>query len=87
MQDYVGTQMVKKKHVKEIAKELRKRGSKTPKGISLAKDRSLANLLSLACGHGTYGLSIEDIVTIGSSEFSINEAGVKDLCKRIPPVR
>lgn len=84
MTDYVGTQMVKKEHVKIIAKELRKRGSKTPSGMKLAKDKSLANLLSLACGGGKYALQIEDIITIGNNEFSINEAGVRELCKKTP---
>jgi hypothetical protein len=82
MQDYVSTQMVKKEHAKVISSELRKRGSKTKKGMSLAKDRSLANLLSLACGHGKYALKIEDIITIGNHEFSINKEGVKELFKR-----
>lgn len=81
MQVYTYTQMVKQEHVKIIEKELRKRGSKTPKAMSLAKDHSLANLLSLACGGGKYALKIEDIVSIGNSEFSINEDGVKELCK------
>jgi len=84
MHDYVGTQMVKKEHAKVIAKELRKRRSKAPKGMSLAKDRSLANLLALACGGGKYALKVEDIITIGNSEFSINEDGVKELCNRSP---
>lgn len=48
--------------------------------MNLAKDHSLANLLSLACG-GKYALNIKDIVSIGNSEFSINEDGVKELCK------
>ena len=83
MQVYAYTQMVKQEHVKIIEKELRKRGSKIPKAMSLAKDHSLANLLSLACG-GKYALKIEDIVSIGNSEFSINEDGVKELCKNSP---
>lgn len=84
MQDYVGSQMVKKEHVKVIDSELRKRGSKIPEGMSLDEDRSLANLLSLACGGGAYALSVEEIVSIGNNEFSINERGVKELCRRCP---
>ncbi|WP_028305008.1 hypothetical protein [Oceanospirillum maris] len=84
MQNYFSTQMVKKEHAKIISSELRKRGSKTRKGMSLAKDRSLANLLSLACGRGKYALKIEDIITIGNHEFSINEEGVKELFKHSP---
>ncbi|MBR9867122.1 MAG: hypothetical protein GYB18_08475 [Oceanospirillales bacterium] len=84
MQDYIGTQMINKGHAKFIAKELRKRGSKAPSSLIFSKDRSLANLLSLACGVGKYALKIEDIISIGNSEFTINEEGVKELCKRSP---
>lgn len=84
MQDYLSTSMVKKEHVRVISSELRKRGSKAPKGMSLAKDRALANVLSLACGGGKYALSVEDIVSIGNSEFSINKRAVKELCDRSP---
>ena len=81
---YKSTAMVKQEHVKIIAKELRKRGSKIPKARSLAKDRSLAHLLSLACGGSKYALTIEDIASIGNSEFSINKDVVKELCKNSP---
>jgi len=75
--------MVKKEHVKIIVKELRKRGSKTLKAMIIAKDHSLTNLLSLACG-GKYALNIEDIVSIGNIEFAISEARIKKLCKHSP---
>lgn len=82
MKDYFDKDIVSKEHAKTISGELRKRGSRTPKALCLSKDRSLANLLSLACGGGTYALDVEDIVSIGNSEFSINKEGVEELCSR-----
>lgn len=79
---YTGTQMVPKKHAKIISQQLRKLGSKTPSGLKISKDRSLANLLYLACGGGKYSLKVEKILTIGNSEFCLDEKGIKDLCKK-----
>jgi hypothetical protein len=82
MQSYTSTQMVKKTHAKVIEKQLRKLGSKTPSALKISRDKSLANLLYLACGGGKYALKVEKILTIGNEEFSLDQNGVKELCKK-----
>lgn len=82
MENYTYTQMVPKKHAKIISQQLRKLGSKTPSALKISKDRSLANLLYLACGGGKYSLKVEQILTIGNSEFCLDESGINELCKR-----
>lgn len=61
MKEYGKKSIVEKPHAKIISKELIKRGSKVPSGIKLSKDRSLANLLSLACGGGKYALEVKEL--------------------------
>ena len=72
MSTYTNSSMVKKDHVKIIAEELRKLGSKVPSNLDLEKDHSLANILYLAAGNGTYKLSREQINQITNDEFSID---------------
>lgn len=84
MKEYGKKSIVEKAHAKIISKELIKRGSKVPSGIKLSKDRSLANLLSLACGGGKYALEVKEIAGIGNSEFCISESEVKELCEWSP---
>ena len=81
--------MVKQEHVKIIAKELEKLGSKIPKEMEedlkdkdKDKDYLLAKVLYLACGGGGYRLTIEEIASIGNSEFSICKDAIKELCER-----
>lgn len=83
---YKDTDMIKQKHAKIIEKELIKLGSKIPEemNLNLYKKHSLAQLLRLACGGGTYALKSEDIASIRNSEFSIDEDSVKKLCKNAP---
>ncbi|WP_419777760.1 hypothetical protein [Malaciobacter marinus] len=71
MTTYNEKSMVKKEHVKFIKSELKKLDSKLANNINSEKEHSLANLLSLACGGGTFGISLDDINSIGNDEFSI----------------
>lgn len=74
--------MVKKEHVKIIVKELRKLGSEIPQNLDANNEHSLASLLSLACGGGTYGLEPNKMAKIKSDGFSIKEGAIKLLCKK-----
>ena len=73
--------MVEPEHIKEIDKQLKKLGSKVPE--ELLKDggqHSLANVLQLACGGGTYGVSsLDSLNNIENAEF-----GIKCSCQNSP---
>lgn len=69
---YNRNSMVKKEHVKVIANELITLGSKVANNIDLDSEHCLANILHLAVGKGTFGLSYEQINNIKSNEFSIS---------------
>lgn len=74
--------MIKKEHVKIIAVELAKLGSKMPDNLDLETEHSLANLLSLACGSGSYQIEPEKLIQIRTDEFAIDEKAIKALCER-----
>lgn len=64
--------MVKKEHIKYIHEQLQKLNSKVPYELEKSeKDHALCNVLSLACGGGTFSVSLEEINNIKNEEFSI----------------
>ncbi len=69
---YQHTNMVKADHIKVINKSLKKMGSKVQEDCLDGENHSLANILHLACGGGTYRISIENINSISNDEFNIN---------------
>lgn len=71
MTTYTNNAMVKKEHVKIISEELSNIGSRMPQDLDPEKDHCLKNILYLATGNGTYGLSTDQINQIGNDEFSI----------------
>ena len=79
---YNENSMVKKEHVKFIESELTKLGSKVANNINLEKDHSLANLLSLACGGGKFGISLKDINSICNDEFKIECSCVNSITRQ-----
>lgn len=68
---YTNQSMVKKEHARIIAEALIELDSKIPKDLDFKKEHSLANILSLATGNGTYKLSFDEINQIQNEEFSI----------------
>jgi len=74
--------MVKSEHIKVIAIELEKLGSKLPENLDMDSDHSLANILSLACGGGSYQIEPEKLIQIRTEEFAFDEKSVKALCER-----
>lgn len=84
---YNENSMVTKEHAKLIADKLGTLKSKVSKKIEedLKKGKkdeyALANLLSLACGDGTYKLEIDQIMSINNNQFSINESAIRYLCE------
>ncbi len=84
MTKYDEKSVVKKEHVKFIADELEKCGSKTPKDLDLKEKHSLANLLYLACGGGKYKLEKNEIMQIRNDQFYIEESAVEYLCQHSP---
>ena len=71
MPTYYNTDMVKANDIIKINKQLQKLGSKVPDNCLDGKDHILANILHLACGGGTFGVSLNDINKIQDSSFSI----------------
>ncbi len=73
MTEYTESMMVLPEHIIEIDKQLRKLGSKVK--VSCLDDGEkhvLANVLYLACGDGTFGISLDAINSIKHDEFTIN---------------
>lgn len=68
---YTNSIWVKAEHIKEINKLLEQLGSKVSDEFIGNGKHILANVLSLACGDGTYGISIEKINSIKHPEFEI----------------
>lgn len=63
--------MVTAEHIIEINKLLEQIGSKVSDRFMNDDKHILANVLSLACGDGTYSISIEEINSIKHPEFEI----------------
>jgi hypothetical protein len=63
--------MIKTKDIVEIHKQLQKLGSKVSDNCLDGKEHALANILHLACGGGTFGVSLNDINDIKNNNFSI----------------
>lgn len=68
---YTTSDMVSAKHIKEIDKQLQQLGSKVSDRFMKNDKHILANVLSLACGDGTNGITIEQINSIKHPEFEI----------------
>lgn len=72
MTTYKETTMVLPEHIKEIDKQLKKLGSKVEERFLDGEEHVLANVLNLACGSGTFGISSLDVLnSIGDVTFSI----------------
>lgn len=69
---YSNNEMVEVSHIVEINKQLKKLGSKVKDDLLDGEKHSLSNVLSLACGGGTYGITVDKINSIQSSQFQIN---------------
>jgi len=72
MKTYTDIDMVKPKDIIEINKQLSKLGSKVSEKFLDGEEHSLANILHLACGESSYGISIQDINSIQSANFRID---------------
>lgn len=72
MKIYDKNTMVCSKHITEINKQLAQLGSKVPKEFLDGNEHILANILNLACGGGTYGITLEKINSIKNNEFEIH---------------
>lgn len=72
METYNKHSMVKSYHIEEIDNQLKNFGSKVPE-IFLGGDENhaLSNLLQLALGNGTYGISLGNINKIMTIDFEI----------------
>ncbi len=68
--------MVKSDDITEINKQLQKLGSKVPNNCLDGQEHALANILYLACGGGTFGISLSDINNIQNNNFSIDRSYV-----------
>lgn len=68
---YVNSSMVRADHILEIDKQLQQFGSKVQKRHLDGQDHALANVLSLACGEGKYGIVLDKINSIKHPEFEI----------------
>ena len=68
---YSNNLMVEHKHILEIDKQLKQYGSKVKESF-LNGDHCLANVLNLACGSGTYGITLDKINSIQTNEFKID---------------
>jgi len=71
MKIYTTNGMVESRHIKEIDNQLRILGSKVDEKYLDGEDYALALVLYLACGKGSFGLSIEDINNIEGDDFKI----------------
>lgn len=72
MTTYKETTMVSPEHIKEIDKQLKELGSKVEERFLDGEEHMLANVLNLACGGGTFGISSLDALnSIGDVTFSI----------------
>lgn len=71
MKVYTTDDFVSVEHINEIDQQLQQLGSKVSDGFMENGEHLLANVLSLACGDGTYGISIEQINSIKHAEFEI----------------
>jgi len=70
---YTNQSMVKPEHIKEIDNQLKNMGSKVPKElVEDKKEHSLANILQLACGAGSFSVKSEKINSIKTNEFELN---------------
>ncbi len=72
MKIYDKNSMISSKDIAEINKQLVKLESKVPKEFLDGNEHALANVLSLACGGGTYGITSEKINSIKNNEFEIH---------------
>jgi len=65
--------LVNAKHIKEINRQLCKLGSKVEeKLVNDGNSHALLNVLSLACGGGSFGISLSKINSIENEEFKID---------------
>ncbi|WP_157760828.1 hypothetical protein [Hydrogenovibrio halophilus] len=72
MTTYTETSMVKPEHIRIIDEQLKDLGSKVQDSCLDGQEHSLANVLHLACGGGSFEVSsLETLNGIGNSHFSI----------------
>lgn len=64
--------MVSPKHIKIIDEQLQKFGSKVSDTCLDGEEHALANVLWLACGESTYGISLEKINSIRNANFQLD---------------
>jgi hypothetical protein len=64
--------MVEHKHIVEIDKQLKQFGSKVGDSFLDGDSHCLANVLNLAYGSGTYGITLDKINSIQTNEFKID---------------
>ncbi|WP_286719084.1 hypothetical protein [Thalassolituus sp. UBA2009] len=69
---YTEISMVKPEHIREIDTQLKALDSKVQESCLDGQEHSLANVLYLACGGGSFGVSsLEQLNGIGNDHFSI----------------
>lgn len=72
MKIYNKHSMVSSKHIREIEKQLKKLGSKVDEQFMDGKEHTLENVLFYALGTGTYGVTVDSINAIKTTDFEIN---------------
>lgn len=72
MCSYNQNSMMKANHVIQIGQALEALGSKMPSTCYDGMGHSLSNILHLACGSGTYGLTKEQVMSLNFDDFELN---------------